>query len=138
MHAGFFAIIALAVPALELVGIYLIWREIGAWTLAWLAAAVFLGLWLLRQEHLDFLPRLAQAVLDGHTPFAVMFASARRIFAALLFILPGAGSDLLALALLLWPAARPPGPPPPGAGRTGPGGGEVIDGDYRRVDAPSS
>lgn len=132
MRAWFLMIIAVGVPALELTGIYLIWREIGAWTLAWLASAALLGIWLLRQEHVAFMPRIAQAVLDGHTPFAALFASLRRVLAGLLLIFPGAGGDLLALVLLLWPGRRPPGAPPPRAPR--PAEGEVIDGEFRRVD----
>ncbi|MCU0841580.1 MAG: FxsA family protein [Thiobacillaceae bacterium] len=132
MRAWFLVIIALGVPALELVGIYLIWREIGAWTLIWLAGAALLGIWLLRQEHVAFVPRIAQAVLDGHTPFAVLFASLRRVMAGLLLIFPGAGSDLLAVLLLLWPGRRPPESPPPPRAR--PPQGEVIDGEFRRMD----
>lgn len=128
MHAWFLTIIALGLPALELVGIVLIWREIGAWTLAWLSGAALLGFWLLRREHLDFLPRLARAMTDGHTPWAVLFASFRRVLAALLLIFPGAGSDLLALLLLIWPGGRPPRRPP--SRRPD----EVIEGEYRRVD----
>lgn len=134
MHGWLLAIIALGLPALELAGIYLIWQKIGPWTLAWLLGAVMLGVWLLRRERLDFLPRLAQAMTDGHTPFAVLFASFRRVLAGLLFIFPGAGSDLLALLLLIWPGGptprRPPPGPPPGKGPRG----EVIEGEYRRVD----
>lgn len=132
MRAWFWSIIALGLPALELLGIYLIWQKIGAWTLAWLASAVFVGIRLLRREHLDFLPRLAQAVLDGQPPFAILFATARHVLAGLLFILPGAGSDLLAILLLLWPGDRPPRQPPPGteSGRQN----VVIEGEYRRMD----
>jgi UPF0716 protein FxsA len=132
MRAWFVLIIAVGLPALELVGIYLIWREIGAWTLAWLAGAVLVGIWLLRREHLDFMPRLAQAVLDGHTPLAVMLASFRRVVAGLLLIFPGMGSDLLALLLLLWPSGRPPRRPPPAQQEAG--AATVIEGEYRRVD----
>jgi UPF0716 protein FxsA len=132
MRAWFGVIIALGLPALELVGIYLIWQRIGAWTLAWLAAAAAIGLWLLRREHFNFLPRLAQTLLAGHTPFAVLFATARRILAGLLLIFPGAGSDLLALALLLWPGGRPPGQRPPRSGSARHDG--VIEGEFERVD----
>lgn len=132
MRAWFLMIIAVGVPALELASVYLIWREIGAWTLVWLAGAAVLGIRLLRQEHVAFLPRIAQAVLDGHTPFGVLFASLRRVLAGLLLIFPGAGSDLLALVLLLWPGRQPPGGPPAPAAR--PAQGEVIDGECRRVD----
>lgn len=125
-------IIALGLPALELAGIYLLWQRIGAWTLAWLAGTLILGIWLLRREHLDFLPRLAQAVLDGHTPLAVIMASFRRVLAGLLLIFPGIGSDLVALVLLFWPGGRPPRRPP--HTRREAGGTTVIEGEYRRVE----
>ncbi len=133
MHGWIVAIIAVGLPALELAGIILIWQEIGAWTLVWLAASVLAGVWVLRREHLEFLPRLSHALFDGHTPFSVLFATARRIFAGLLLIFPGAGSDLLALALLLWPGGSPPRRPPRQPGEpVGPD--DVIEGDFRRVD----
>jgi UPF0716 family protein affecting phage T7 exclusion len=132
MRAWFWMIIAVGLPALELVGIYLIGQKIGAWTLVWLVAAFFFGLWLLRREQLDFLPRLAQAMLAGHTPLAVLMGSARRLLAGLLFMFPGAGSDLLAFLLLLWPGGGRPRRPPP---RSAADRDEtVIEGEYRRLD----
>lgn len=132
MRAWFVMIIALGLPALELVGIYLIWQLIGVWTLIWLAGAAVVGIRLLRREHLDFMPRLAQSVMDGHTPLAVMLASFRRVLAGLLLVFPGMGSDLLALILLLWPGGRQPRRPPTQAS-THPGE-TVIEGEYRRLD----
>jgi len=132
MRAWIGPIIALGLPALELVGIYLIWQKIAAWTLAWLVGAVAVGIWVLRRELTDFLPKLAQAVLNGHTPLAVLLASFRRVLAGLMFIFPGAGSDLLALLLLAWPGGRPPRRPPPA--RDNASTETVIEGEYRRVD----
>ncbi len=124
-----FAIIALGLPALELAGIYQIWQAIGAWTLLWLMLAVAAGVWLLRREQLEFLPRLMYAAFEGETPLAALWASGRRVLAALLLIFPGALSDVLALVLLLWPSPpRPRGPRRPRAAD------EVIEGEYRRVD----
>lgn len=125
-------IIALGLPALELAGIYLLWQHIGAWTLAWLAGTLFLGVWLLRREHLDFLPRLPQALMDGHTPLAVIMASFRRVLAGLLLIFPGIGTDLVALLLLFWPGGRPPRRPRPAREDTS--AATVIEGEYHRVD----
>lgn len=125
------SIITLALLALELVGIYLAWRLIGAWTLAWLAGAVILGIRLLRQEQIDFMPRLAQALVDGRPPLATLLASFRRILAAVLLIFPGIGSDLLALVLLFWPGGRPPSQQPP---RQAVHTATIIEGEYRRVD----
>lgn len=132
MRAWFVVIIALGLPALELVGIYLIWQQLGVWTLVWLVTAALVGIRLLRREHLDFMPRLAQSVMGGHTPLSVMLVSLRRVLAALLLVFPGIGSDFLALILLLWPGGRPPRRPPP---RPSTRQGEtVIEGEYRRID----
>jgi UPF0716 protein FxsA len=130
MQAWFWMIIAVGFPALELVGIYLIWQEIGLWTLVWLLGATLWGIWLLRREHVEFLPRLAHSMIAGDMPFRVLFASARRVLAGLLLIFPGAISDLLAVALLLWPGG---GRPPQGPAPHGPPDG-VIEGEYRRVE----
>ncbi|MGQ9685269.1 MAG: FxsA family protein [Thiobacillaceae bacterium] len=132
MRTWFVMIIALGFPALELVGIYLIWQRIGVATLFWLATAAVVGIRLLRREHLDFMPRLAQSVMDGHTPLAVMLASFRRVLAGLLLVFPGMGSDVLALILLLWPGGRPPRRPPTQASTRQ--GETVIEGEYRRLD----
>jgi hypothetical protein len=44
MRFGFAGIIAVAIPALEIVGIYLVGSRIGlGWTLIWLLAAIFVG-----------------------------------------------------------------------------------------------
>jgi UPF0716 protein FxsA len=130
MQALFLMIIAVGLPTLELVGIYLIWQKIGPWTLVWLLGAMFWGIWLLRREHMEFLPRLAHHIIAGDTPFGVLFATARRVMAGLLLIFPGAISDVVAVVLLLWPGGRtPPGTMPP----RGPGG-DVIEGDYHRVE----
>ena len=126
-------IIAVAIPALEMVGIYQIAQRIGwVWTLLWLIAALWAGVTLIRAQHSDLPARLSQALARGENPFGAIWASGRRLLAGILLILPGAGSDLLALLLLLWPTARAPAPvPPPTAAR---GATEVIEGEFRRED----
>jgi len=126
-------IIAVAIPALEMVGIYQIAQRIGwGWTLLWLIAALWAGVALIRAQHSDLPARLSQALARGENPFGALWASGRRLLAGILLILPGAGSDLLALLLLLWPTARTPAPvPPPTAAR---GEAEVIEGEFRRED----
>lgn len=126
-----FWIIAFGLLALELVGIYQLWLAIGAWTLVWLALAMVAGVWLLRREQRAFVPQLKQALANGHTPFGLLLASLRRMIAALLLIFPGIVSDGLALFLLAWPGAAPP---KPRAGNPPPTAGEVIEGEYRRID----
>lgn len=125
------SIIAVGLPALELVSLYPLWQRIGAWTLAWLVLAAAAGIWLLRREHRAFLSELMQAMAYGHTPLGVLLASFRRIIAALLLIFPGIFSDGLALVLLAWPGGRPPWPRRQGLR---PAADDVIEGEYRRID----
>jgi UPF0716 family protein affecting phage T7 exclusion len=123
-------IIAVAIPALEMVGIYQIAQRIGwSWTLLWLIAAIWAGAALIRAQHSDLPARLKQALARGETPFGEIWAGGRRLLAGVLLILPGAGSDLLALLLLLWPTRREA--LPDAAKRDEPG---VIEGEFRRED----
>ncbi|MDP2431647.1 MAG: FxsA family protein [Pseudomonadota bacterium] len=129
-------IIAVAIPALEIVGIYQIAQKIGwGWTLVWLISAIWIGATLIRAQHSDLPTRLKQAMARGEAPFGEVWASGRRLLAGVLLILPGAGSDLLALLLLLWPTTRAPAHmPPPSARQTRPVEPDVIEGEFRRED----
>jgi len=136
MKLGFAGIIAVAIPALEIVGIYLVGSRIGlGWTLIWLLAAMIAGAAVIRQEQASFMPRLQQAMAQGQAPFGLIWASGRRFFAGVLLIVPGPFSDFLALLLLLWP--QPKLPPVdtvrPERAQTA-SQGDVIEGDFRRED----
>lgn len=134
MRFWFFAIIALGLPALEMVGIYQIAQKVGwFWTLLWLIGAAWAGVNLIRAQHSDLPARLKQGLARGEAPFGAIWASGRRLLAGVFLILPGAGSDLLALLLLLWPTAPTPAQTP----QTKPGEPHVIEGEYRREDDPS-
>lgn len=127
-------IIAVAIPALEIVGIYQIAQKIGwGWTLLWLIGAIWAGAALIRAQHSDLPARMKQSLGRGEAPFGEVWASGRRLLAGVLLILPGAGSDIIALLLLLWPTSRVPSniPPPPGARRPD---GDIIEGEFRRED----
>ena len=130
-------IIAIAIPALEIVGIYQIAQKIGwGWTLLWLISAIWIGASLIRAQHSDLPARVKLALERGEAPFGEIWASGRRLMAGVLLILPGAGTDLLALLLLLWPTARQPAgmPPPPPPQNPRRGEGDVIEGEFRRED----
>jgi UPF0716 protein FxsA len=147
VRLGFFGIIAVALPALEMVGIYQIGSRIGlAWTLVWLIGSALAGIAVIRTAHEEFVPRLSQAVALGQAPFSALWVSGRRFLAGVLLILPGIISDVLALILLLWPvpdlppadaAAQGARGPQAGMGRPGPGNereGDVIEGEYKELD----
>jgi len=120
----------LAFPLLELVGIYLVWQTVGAWTLAWLAGALLAGFMLLVAEHLSFMSRLAEGMLNGRHPIELILASGQRFVAAVLLIVPGPLSDVLAVGLVL---RSVPWPHPSRPARASAADG-VIEGEFRRLD----
>lgn len=132
--ARFWPIIALAFPVLELIGIILIWGEIGFWTLLWLLLAAIAGAALISLERVAFMPGLAAAMLAGGNPLEAVKASGLRFLAGLLLIFPGAIGDVFALVLLLWAGFRPPPPPRMPRGPGAAANDDVIEGDFRRVD----
>jgi UPF0716 protein FxsA len=131
--AKFWPIIALAFPVLEIVGIVLIWGEIGAWTLLWLLLAILAGSALISLERGAFVSSLAAAMQGGGNPFLAIKVSGLRFLAGILLIIPGPVSDVFALALLLLagfcPAPRRPPIRPDAAAND-----DVIEGDFRRLD----
>lgn len=133
---GFLPIIALGLPVLELVGIYWIWKVVGAWTLVWLAGAALAGGLLISHERVNFAPRLAQSLFNGSAPLSVLLGSGLRFLAGVLLILPGALSDATALSMLLISLVHRPRQPPAGPARqTGQtGADDVIEGEFRRMD----
>ena len=118
-----FLAILLGFPLLELWVAVLVAQKIGWWLLAWLIGAVFIGVTLIREEQFAIFGRLMGAVQQGQNPFRAIFTSGRVMLAGLLFIVPGLITDLLALALLLWPRSRQLQP----AQQT-----NVIEGEFRR------
>lgn len=141
MRIGLSGIIAVAIPALEIVGIYLVGSRIGlGLTLLWLVAAMLLGAAVIREEQASFMPRLQQAMAQGQAPFALLWASGRRFLAGVLLIVPGPFSDVVALLLLLWPrpklapSAREPDEPMQPERPRRDANGEVIEGEFRRED----
>ncbi len=135
MRLGFAGIIAVAILALELVGIYQIGQRIGLfWTLLWLIGGVVAGVMVIRRAGVGLMPELAESVRRGHEPFGVLWATGRRFVAGVLLMLPGAGSDVLALLLLLWPTRTRPLAARGAAAQTRRAGDDVIEGEFRRED----
>lgn len=135
MKLGFAGIIAVAILALELVGIYHIGQRAGlVWTLLWLIGGVVAGVVVIRRAGLGLMPGLAESMRRGHEPFGVLWATGRRFVAGVLLMLPGAGSDVLALVLLLWPMRSRPQAARDAAPRARRPGDDVIEGEFRRED----
>ena len=99
-------LLVFALPFLEIAGFVWIGGKLGvALTLLWVLAAMVGGLLLLRRTGLQAVGRLRQAMAEGREPGSTMLDAACFAAAAMLLIIPGFVSDLLALALLL-PATR--------------------------------
>lgn len=114
---------------LEMVGIYLVGREIGGlYTLLALLCSLAFGGWVIRHAGTSFLPELARSLQTGHAPLGVLWKTGRKLAAGLLLVFPGFVSDAAALILLIWPGA-PTAAPARREGRDG-----VIDGEWSRVD----
>ncbi len=105
------------------------WTEIPA--LVWILVSAAVGTLLLRHERGGFRARTLGALRGDQPLMRGLVDSGRKVLAAMLFILPGILSDLLAIALLLLPInlGRQL------AAQAAAGGfGDSLDGDYRRID----
>lgn len=120
----FFAIL-LGFPLLELWVAVLLAQKIGWWLLLWFIATTLLGVILIREERFAVVWRVMGALQQGQDPFQAIFTSGRLMLAGLLFILPGAVSDVIALLILIWPRRTPRPTRKPT---------DVIEGEYRRED----
>lgn len=123
------AIIAIAFPVLEIVSIYQAWQWLGWWTLAWLLAAVGLGVLLVLDAQGGWPLEIGFAVLSGQSPMLALKGIGLRLAAAVLFIFPGLFSDAVASLLLLYSWFMPE----PSRQQPSQDGG-VIEGEFRRVD----
>lgn len=98
----------------------------GLLTLLWLAAAFALGVLMLRHHKLAVMVTLFSDLRAGTITPRSLFTLARYYLAAILFIIPGPISDVVALILLL-----------PWGGKvasTKPVDDGVLEGEYHRVD----
>ena len=110
MPAWIFLVALLAFPVAEVASIIWMADKIGWWTLAWLAAAFFGGLTLIRFERLAFAPRMLFNLRQGQSPFKALFTSTRLFIAGGLLMFPGLITDVMALALMVLPGTwrKPP------------------------------
>lgn len=102
--ARLIALSFLALPLLEIAVFILVGRAIGLFpTLALVILAALAGGLLLRQQGLSTLSRLRNNVNAGTIPGRTMFDAMLIGVAAILLVLPGFLSDVLALSLLVPP-----------------------------------
>lgn len=129
MPAWLILIAVLAFPVAEAVSIFWLADKIGWWALAWLIAAFFVGMSLIRFERLAFAPRMLFNLQQGHSPFKALFTSTRLFMAGGLLMFPGLITDALAVLLLLIPGTwrRPPSARPDIAAND-----DIIEGEFMR------
>jgi len=127
-------LIVLSFPVLDVLATMRFAQWTGIPTLAWLVASAVAGALLLRNERRIFRTKTLAALRGDQPLLRGLLDSGRRILAALLLILPGVISDVIALLLLLLPfnLGAPFATQSAGIGRGF--GRETIEGDYRRTE----
>ena len=108
------------------------WTGVPLWIL--LTGSFLAGLLLLRNERNAFRVRTVAALHGEQSVLRGLLDSGRKVLAAVLLIVPGIVTDVVALMLLALPlnVGRGLGPQPVTTGR--PGGCDALDGDYRRIE----
>ena len=95
----------------------------------WFAAGLLAGWSLLRNERVTFRAK-SHAALSGHAPLlSSLLDSGRKVLAGILFLLPGIATDVAALLLLALPINLTTRLQTQASG-----GGEVLDGEFRRIE----
>jgi len=121
--------IVLAFPLLDLYATVRVARWTGVPVWIWLALPMSAGFVLLRNERMNFRANLAAAMHGEQPLLRGLVDSGRKVAAAVLFVLPGIVSDLIALVLLALPI---------NLGRRveahASHGAYTMDGSFRRVD----
>lgn len=127
MYPWLVLFVLIAFPVAEALSIMWLAGHVGWWALAWLAAAFFGGIALIRFERIAFAPRMLFSMQRGESPFRALFASTRLFVAGGLLMFPGLITDAMALVLLLYPGTwkRPPAARPAA-------NDDIIDGEFRR------
>jgi UPF0716 protein FxsA len=123
-------LIVLSFPVLDVLVTLRFARWVGIPAIVWFVASALAGMLLLRSERTTFRAKTIAALRGDQPLLRGLLDSGRKVLAALLLILPGIVSDLMALLLLMLPINL--GPPfaiqSIGIGR------KTIDGDYRRTE----
>ena len=127
-------LIVLIFPVLDVLATLRFARWTGIPALVWFVASAIAGVLLLRKERMTFRAKTLAALRGDQPLLRGLLDSGRRVLAAVLLILPGVVSDLIALLLLLLPInlGAPFATQPASFGR-----GfrrDPLKGDFRRVD----
>ncbi|MDC7700984.1 FxsA family protein [Vogesella indigofera] len=133
-----FLIVLLLYPFAEIFSLVTLADAIGGgWTIAWLLFTVLLGVAMMRNSKLASLLTIGSVLKQGQVSLLALLWPLRVMLAGLLFAIPGLISDVLALLLMLpWrgPTLANMAPPSPPPAADGSAGGDIIEGEYQRVD----
>jgi len=128
-----FLLIVLAFPVLDLLATarFAQWTGVPMWF--WLLTSAVAGLWLMRNERLEFRARTVAAMHGDYPVLRGLIDSSRKMLAGILFIMPGVMSDVVGIILLCLPINQRGGlgPQPATAGRSY-RPGDTLDGEWRR------
>jgi UPF0716 protein FxsA len=126
--------IVLAFPFLDLLvtARFARWTGVPLWF--WLLSSALAGLLVLRHERVEFRARVVAAMHGDFPLLRGLVDSGRKVAAAVLLIVPGVLTDVVALLLLLLPINQSGNlrPQPAGAGRGGYRQPEALEGEWRR------
>jgi UPF0716 protein FxsA len=122
----------LAYPFLEIMSLVWLADHIGTmWSVLWVLLTFGIGVLMLRHHRLAVGFKLMGDIRSGTVGLHSLFGIARYFIAALLFIIPGAISDVIAIGLLLpWGNKTPLAAQRPDDG--------IIEAEYREVDPVDS
>ena len=102
MRFSMLPVFALLLPLAEIAGFVIVGRAVGlAATLALVVLGFVLGSFLLRRQGISILRRMSAEGRNGTMPGRELLNPAMTVIAALLFIIPGFLSDILAILLLI-------------------------------------
>ncbi len=127
-----FLVILLGFPLLELLVSGIVAHYIGWWIVLWFVLATILGMLLLRGRRFFLVGNLMATLQSGRSPLQALFASGRLMLAAILLIIPGVLSDVLALLILLWPGRRRSSPRNTRTPEASSTSAAAIEGEFRR------
>jgi UPF0716 protein FxsA len=96
-------LIVLIFPVLDVLATFRFARWTGIPAVVWFVASAVAGVLLLRKERITFRAKTLAALRGDQPLLRGLLDSGRRVLAALLLILPGIVSDLIALLLLMLP-----------------------------------
>jgi UPF0716 protein FxsA len=122
-------LIVLALPLIDIWGLFLLAGSFGRWLVLWLVVAAVFGVVIIVQERTRMGPRMQAMLRGGEWTLPSLLYTFRRLVAGILLVFPGVLSDVVAVVLLLLPDQIPVAEPAHPAGSP-----QVIEGEFHKVE----